>query len=222
MITLDRVASLGSKVARMTQSEIARAAGCSRQRIHQLLPRLSDMGLRPVKASEKPPSLEKFISHMMPWLVDRSLYFWLMVDIQGPDDCWMWTGCKYPTGYGHIKACGGYAHRKAWELTNGPIPQGRVICHHCDNPPCCNPNHLFVGTHKDNTRDAISKGRFTPSEYWFRRNAPTYVKIIRDAWPNRVRGDGKKLAAQLGLNVNTVYGIGNNKRWTRQSCQIAS
>lgn len=77
--------------------------------------------------------------------------------------CWVWLGSKSKRGYGKIGVGGGKSpqgvHRVMWELVNGPIPTGLFVCHHCDNPPCCNPDHLFVGTAKDNVQDAISKGR---------------------------------------------------------------
>jgi HNH endonuclease len=70
--------------------------------------------------------------------------------------CWVWTGPTYKFGYGRFA---GYAHRIAWELTNGPIPEGLFGLHKCDNPPCVRPSHLFLGTRKDNSEDMKRKGR---------------------------------------------------------------
>ena len=71
--------------------------------------------------------------------------------------CWTWTGKRYPTGYGRFGKH--YAHRVAYELAYGPIPEGMHVCHSCDNPPCCNPAHLWIGTPKDNMQDRERKGR---------------------------------------------------------------
>lgn len=82
----------------------------------------------------------------------------------GADVCWPWTGPR-KRSYGSFKVndCGrrrvGRAHRLAWTLANGPIPDGLCILHRCDNPPCCNPSHLFLGTQLDNIRDRDAKGR---------------------------------------------------------------
>ena len=75
--------------------------------------------------------------------------------------CWIWKAGKTNGGYGLIAAGNGNVrtHRFAWELVNGPIPEGLDVLHHCDNPPCCNPDHLFLGTDADNVADKISKGR---------------------------------------------------------------
>lgn len=86
---------------------------------------------------------------------------WAKVQKAGPDECWPWIAAKYRKGYGHLNDLGRTkaAHRVAWELTNGAIPDGMFVCHHCDNPSCCNPAHLFLGSAKDNTLDMIRKGR---------------------------------------------------------------
>lgn len=88
--------------------------------------------------------------------------FWQHVDQSGGlFACWPWTGATFHWGHGAVKVNGRPwgAHRIAWELTNGPVPVGLQINHHCDNPPCCNPSHLFLGTQMDNVRDMIAKGR---------------------------------------------------------------
>ena len=78
-----------------------------------------------------------------------------------PDACWPWEMSRNPQGYGKVKA--GQrdirAHRLSYELHHGPVPAGMVVRHTCDNPPCCNPKHLLLGTHKDNTQDMIRRGR---------------------------------------------------------------
>lgn len=88
--------------------------------------------------------------------------FWNKVDIREPDECWEWQGYRLLHRYGRVSVENrkiAYTHRVAWELTHGPVPGGMHVLHLCDNPPCVNPAHLFLGTLSDNTQDMLSKKR---------------------------------------------------------------
>lgn len=89
--------------------------------------------------------------------------FWERVERADEAACWPFSGRVDRDGYGILRVDGrpARAHRIAWSLVNGPIAAGLSICHACDNPPCCNPAHLFAGTAADNVRDAQAKGRLT-------------------------------------------------------------
>lgn len=92
--------------------------------------------------------------------------FWPKVNIGFPGECWLWTGTTNGA-YGSLHVGSPtdasrrvvHTHRFAWELYNGPIPDGLLVCHRCDVRLCCNPAHLFLGTPLDNTRDMWAKGR---------------------------------------------------------------
>ncbi len=97
--------------------------------------------------------------------------FWLKVVRLGLDECWVWQGSRIPgskragrQGYG-VLAAGSprraslYAHRVSWEMHHGSIPQGLLVLHRCDNPPCVNPAHLYLGTHAENMADMVARGR---------------------------------------------------------------
>ena len=92
--------------------------------------------------------------------------FWAKVDIRGEDECWPWLGYTEAKGYGTVRFDGRIqkAHRVAYMLKVGPIPEGMFLLHSCDNPACCNKNHLSVGTKGDNNRDRTAKGRSAKGE----------------------------------------------------------
>ena len=89
--------------------------------------------------------------------------FWSKV--HKTEGCWLWTASRRRDGYGYISVYGmmSAAHRVAWRLSYGDIPPGLFVLHHCDNKVCVRPDHLFLGTQKDNVHDAISKGRLDPA-----------------------------------------------------------
>ena len=80
---------------------------------------------------------------------------------RSPNGCWEWQGCVGRFGHGQLNIGGRtvMAHRHAWRLRHGQIPIGLCVLHRCDNPPCCNPDHLFLGTRADNVADMDAKGR---------------------------------------------------------------
>ena len=148
--------------------------------------------------------------------------FWAKVDKSaGPDGCWLWTASKVTCGYGGFSV--GHrtlrAHRIAWELVNGPIPDGLCVCHRCDVRPCVNPAHLFLGTQAENTADKVAKGRQgTP-----RGEAHGSVKIT-DAQVALMRADRaaeglcyRKLGAKYGISRSQAWRIVSmTNRWVAQ------
>ncbi|HEX8653528.1 MAG TPA: HNH endonuclease signature motif containing protein [Pyrinomonadaceae bacterium] len=88
--------------------------------------------------------------------------FWSKVELSSESNgCWLWRGRVLRSGYGTAWKDGTYqyAHRIAYELKYGEIPEGMCVCHKCDNPPCCRPDHLFIGSQEENMHDMRRKGR---------------------------------------------------------------
>lgn len=114
--------------------------------------------------------------------------FWSRIEILDDSSCWFWEASKNAYGYGLIPLKIGkrqykllLAHRVSYIIANGDIPEGYVIRHKCDNPPCVNPNHLEIGTQGDNMRDKVERNRCNTS--FFRRDgistkAPIHVAEI--------------------------------------------
>ncbi|CAN7358634.1 HNH endonuclease signature motif containing protein [Paenibacillus sp. LjRoot56] len=139
--------------------------------------------------------------------------------VDSTGDCWLWTGGFYTTGYGSYFHDGKKlkAHRYAWSFFNGPITDGLFVCHRCDVRNCVNPEHLFLGTQKDNIKDMYAKNRGNkPSgENHFKAKLDwEKVKEIRDSYKwfscdNSSFALGKK----YGVAPNHIMQIVNNKAW---------
>lgn len=149
--------------------------------------------------------------------------FWEKVLKAGAGDCWEWTAAKKGIGYGQIargrKGAGPItAHRLSYEIHHGPVPNGRFVCHTCDNPGCVNPAHLYAGSPADNMRDRKQRGRATggrpvgsvPSG----GNSPTAKITEQDArkiieWQGSVR----EIAKIFGISESQARRIRSGKQW---------
>lgn len=135
----------------------------------------------------------------------------------GANDCWEWIGSKDRYGYGHIQLDGWpqLAHRISYQLYVGEIPIGLLICHHCDNPSCVRPDHLFLGTDADNTRDCISKGRLSDRSGENNGQAKLTnedIRTILAMWANGTRGID--IAREFGVTKSTISKIVRGDAWT--------
>lgn len=141
--------------------------------------------------------------------------FWSKVDVGEADECWEWLASKYGKGYGRfwIHSKQWAAHRVAWVLTFGPIPEGLLVCHHCDSPGCCNPYHLFLGTHADNMADATKKDRVPKGEQVYNSKlTEDQVLDIRELYATG-EWTQRELAEEFGVVCSTVTQIVNRGNW---------
>lgn len=129
--------------------------------------------------------------------------------------CWLWTE-KLSLGYGHIKIekTKYKAHRFSYDTFVGNISEGLFVCHKCDERSCVNPDHLFLGTHRDNVNDMVSKKRhaFANGVPWVKLSA-AHVRIIREAWIKFGRGSQPKIAAYFKIAQSNVSAIVNRMTW---------
>lgn len=149
--------------------------------------------------------------------------FWEQVEFGPPDECWNWTRAKTPRGYG--KCLGTYAHRVAYVLdTKTQIPDGLCVCHTCDNPSCCNPAHLFLGTHAENMADMVQKGRHvyegrggTPPVFRGEKHARSKLtaKQVKTARRLHARGESyASLARRFGVSGPCIRNAIKGRTWS--------
>jgi hypothetical protein len=141
-------------------------------------------------------------------------------------NCWFWIGWMKGSNqyaYGGV-GCSAYrgirAHRASWIIHKGPIPKGKFVLHTCDNPQCVNPEHLFLGTAKDNTEDCRKKGRLSAipdnkgEKNGISKLTTKKVKQIRTEYDHKnKKSNGMALAKKYGISFCTVYNIIRNESW---------
>lgn len=176
---------------------------------------------------------------------ETSKRFWARVEIVDDEtSCWLWLGGRYGRGYGSFPIRPGKnvtASRFAYADKVGPIPEGKFVCHHCDVRLCVRPDHLFVGTQKDNIGDAVAKGRMQSGEQHWTKRMPERIPHGADTGgvkgaPKRrgpLNGNAKltdddvreirrlhasktplaEICARFGISKAQVSRIGTGKRW---------
>ena len=144
-------------------------------------------------------------------------YFFKQISIENHiNNCWIWIGNCNKQGYGKLtsKKKTWMSHRFSWMIYNGQIPPGLCILHKCDNPPCCNPDHLFIGTHKDNSKDMVIKKRNRDdrgSKHPMHKLNEQQVLKIRESIENGEQQS--KLAIQYNVGPMTISNIKHRKSW---------
>lgn len=184
----------------MTTTRTCSIAGCGRRHLakgfcgrhYQRVWKHGDVA----RVRETTPAASRFWSH-----------------VERHDGCWLWTGfVDRGTGYGKFNADGEtpvQAHRFAYALVNGEIPPGLYVCHRCDNRRCVNPAHLFLGTAKDNMRDASAKGRIARGSRQGR--ARLHVADVFEIRASRL--SDSRLAARFGVSRSAVYYARSGRSW---------
>lgn len=152
----------------------------------------------------------------MPPAIPLEERFWAKVDVRGLGECWEWRAGRFHDGYGYIRGDRHgpslRAHRVSWELHYGRVPNGLFVCHHCDNPPCVNPRHLFLGTPLENTRDAAVKGLLPTGE----KNAAarlTERQAVEIRSLHRAGANQYQLAELFGVSQSTISRTVNGRHW---------
>lgn len=142
--------------------------------------------------------------------------FWNLVTVGEPDACWPWKGSRGKSGHGKftVDRYSEHAHRAAWKFAFGDLPAGVCVLHRCDNPPCCNPRHLFTGSRADNIRDMIVKGRDRKAHGAANGLAKLTDDQVREM--RRLYAEGayqRTLAKRFGISQGAVSAIVTRRTW---------
>lgn len=148
--------------------------------------------------------------------------FWKKVN--KTSSCWLWMGKRTPKGYGDFavrvanKILDFRAHRYAWEMIKGSIPKDKLVCHKCDNPPCVNPDHLYLGTQSENIKESVGKGRHSTCHQRGENNPSAIItgKIVEEIRKSYVprKVTQRFLAEKFNLTQSYVSEILLKKVWS--------
>ena len=154
---------------------------------------------------------------------DQEISFWSKVAVtDDAHECWEWNGARKPKGYGNVRINKKYltSHRIAFILSNGPIISNYIVCHTCDNPSCCNPNHLMLGTIKSNASDMLMKGRQKKKIHAARGEKSASSKLcnsevmeIRSAYESKQLNQ-YELAEKYNVSQFAISSIVRRKTWS--------
>lgn len=147
--------------------------------------------------------------------------FWTKVDRRGPDECWPWIAARDARGYGQFAIYKKSArrslkaHRVSYLITAGSVSDGLFVCHECDVPACCNPNHLYAGTYQDNIDDKVRKQR-----QWRGRGESSGTAKLTETQVLAIRGlvatglvSQKHIAKRFNVSRASVHDIATRRRW---------
>ncbi len=174
---------------------------------------LNEMRQRKFMYYEEPEAWQEY-------LVRFSVRFWSKVRVNGAGDCWPWGAGRSDGGYGQImfaplKVMLG-AHRISHAMHAGASILRFHTCHTCDNPPCCNPAHFFSGTHLENVRDCVAKGRFNHVPHLGSENGRSILTEdgVRAIKHRLAHGEGQtQIARSLGVRAVVIWRIANGVTW---------